>query len=252
MDIVAHGGAVDGGRKDRAASLAACIGAGVRCAEVDVRMHRDGPVLAHDRPGRRARPDPLGPALDIASGLDWLMLDIKEPAVAVPAARAVALALDRVAAGAAQDPAAATAQERAAPADAIRFCSTSGEDLAAVRSVLPGAFVSLSFPDTGRAGIRSAWRAPLGRLYPLWRVLLPVLVVWWWLRLRPDMLTLDHRVVGPPGLWVARALGIPVIAWTVDDPSRARRLRRAGVAGITTNRPIAIRRHLEEEAAVRG
>lgn len=39
----------------------------------------------------------------------------------------------------------------------------------------------------------------------------------------------------------ARALGLGVLVWTVDDPSAARGLIRAGVAGIITNRPAALR-----------
>jgi glycerophosphoryl diester phosphodiesterase len=43
----------------------------------------------------------------------------------------------------------------------------------------------------------------------------------------------------------AGALGCPVHVWTVDRPAAARRLWRAGVAGIVTNAPRAI-------AGVRG
>jgi glycerophosphoryl diester phosphodiesterase len=221
--IVAHRGAVDGGERDRVAGLHECLAAGVRCAEIDVRLHRGEPVLAHDRPRRGAVPDPLSDALALAPVFDWLMLDIKEAAAAIPAASAVA-------AGACPG----------GPGGDVRFCSTAGADLVAVRSVLPDARVSLSFPDAGRSGLRTAWRAPAGWLYPLWRILLPVLVLWWWVRLDPDMLTLDHRVVTRPGLRVARALGIPVVAWTVNDPQEARWLGRAGVAGITTDRPLAL------------
>lgn len=40
------------------------------------------------------------------------------------------------------------------------------------------------------------------------------------------------------------AAGLDVCIWTVDDPVRARYLLRLGVAGITTNRPGWLRKHL--------
>ncbi len=39
----------------------------------------------------------------------------------------------------------------------------------------------------------------------------------------------------------ARALGLGVLVWTVDDPDLARGLIRSGVSGIITNRPAALR-----------
>lgn len=41
-----------------------------------------------------------------------------------------------------------------------------------------------------------------------------------------------------------KAAGLGCYAWTVDDPARARALVDAGVEGITTNRPAALRREL--------
>ena len=44
----------------------------------------------------------------------------------------------------------------------------------------------------------------------------------------------------------ARQAGIGLIAWTVDDPAEGRRLAAAGLDGIITNRPDALRSALDE------
>lgn len=48
-------------------------------------------------------------------------------------------------------------------------------------------------------------------------------------------------LVSRPLLAACRRLQLPVIPWTVDDPSLARSLARAGVAGIFTNDPAGLR-----------
>jgi glycerophosphoryl diester phosphodiesterase len=50
-------------------------------------------------------------------------------------------------------------------------------------------------------------------------------------------------LVSRPLLAACRRLQLPVYAWTVDDPGRARSLARAGVAGLFTNDPAGLRRH---------
>jgi glycerophosphoryl diester phosphodiesterase len=50
-------------------------------------------------------------------------------------------------------------------------------------------------------------------------------------------------LVNRPLLAACRQLQLPVYAWTVDDPGRARSLFRAGVAGLFTNAPAGLRQH---------
>jgi glycerophosphoryl diester phosphodiesterase len=50
-------------------------------------------------------------------------------------------------------------------------------------------------------------------------------------------LMLQHALVTPRAIARARAFGLPVLAWTVDDPADLRRVLRAGVAGVITNDP---------------
>jgi glycerophosphoryl diester phosphodiesterase len=53
-------------------------------------------------------------------------------------------------------------------------------------------------------------------------------------------LDLAYPGVTPEFVKAAKAEGLEVHAWTVDDPKEARRLRDAGVDSITTNRPDLI------------
>ena len=48
---------------------------------------------------------------------------------------------------------------------------------------------------------------------------------------------LRHDAASPAALQELADTGLPVVAWTVDEPTRIRRLLRAGVAALITNRP---------------
>jgi glycerophosphoryl diester phosphodiesterase len=48
---------------------------------------------------------------------------------------------------------------------------------------------------------------------------------------------LQHRLVTPSTVSRMHAAGIPVLAWTVDDPEELRRVVEAGVDGVITNDP---------------
>jgi glycerophosphoryl diester phosphodiesterase len=48
---------------------------------------------------------------------------------------------------------------------------------------------------------------------------------------------LQHALVTPRAVAAARALGAPVLAWTVDDPDDLERVVAAGAAGVITNDP---------------
>lgn len=50
-------------------------------------------------------------------------------------------------------------------------------------------------------------------------------------------LMLQHVLVTPAVVGRAHALGVPVLAWTVDDPADLRRVQEAGVDGVITNDP---------------
>ena len=48
---------------------------------------------------------------------------------------------------------------------------------------------------------------------------------------------LQHRLVTEAGVERAHAVGLPVLAWTVDDPADLARVEAAGVDGVITNDP---------------
>ena len=64
-------------------------------------------------------------------------------------------------------------------------------------------------------------------------------------RAKVDGLNLNHEFpLDPAAVSRIHAAGLGCYAWTVDDPAKAKRLVEAGVDGITTNRPGALRREI--------
>jgi glycerophosphoryl diester phosphodiesterase len=64
-------------------------------------------------------------------------------------------------------------------------------------------------------------------------------------------LGLQARGLGPEIAGAARAAGLHLFAWTVDDPDEGRRLRALGVEVLITNRPGFMRAALDEPAGTR-
>jgi glycerophosphoryl diester phosphodiesterase len=63
---------------------------------------------------------------------------------------------------------------------------------------------------------------------------------------RLDGLNLNHQFpLDGAAVRRVKDTGLTCYVWTVDDPAKARELVKAGVDGITTNRPGALRRELE-------
>ena len=61
-----------------------------------------------------------------------------------------------------------------------------------------------------------------------------------------DGLNLNHQFpLDAAAVKKIKAAGLGIYAWTVDDPVRARELVAAGIDGITTNRPAALREELK-------
>ncbi len=61
----------------------------------------------------------------------------------------------------------------------------------------------------------------------------------------PAGVSCNHRHLDAPLIRRFHDLGLAVVAWTVDDPSRARDLARDGVDAITTNRVAAVREAID-------
>ena len=82
------------------------------------------------------------------------------------------------------------------------------------------------------------------RLWPLvalglsaLRTSVPRRLPWLLRRSGASALMLQHALVTPAAVARAHALGVPVLAWTVDDPADLARVDRAGVDGVITNDP---------------
>jgi glycerophosphoryl diester phosphodiesterase len=219
--VVAHGATVDGGQANTVESFRECLGKGIRRVEIDVRSRAGKLILGHDEPRPGGAIEPVEAALALAGSLDWLMLDLKEPGAARLAAEA----------------------GRASGCPNVVFASTQPSDLRAVRSILPEAATSLSFPNDP---CHPRWLRPA--YVAAYKLLLPAVIASRVRRHRPTQLTLNQRFVTRPAIALARRLGCPVYVWTVDDPARARSLADQGVAGIITNRPLAIAAALQPTA----
>ncbi len=231
VEIFAHACTLEGYQPNRIASFRACIDAGLACMEVDVRLSDGELVLGHDVPVAPDRLDAAARLLDRVGECTWLMLDLKDPAAAIPAADLVS------AAGLAN----------------VVFASTSGRDLRAVRSRLPAARISLSFPqDVPRVSQDPRMTRVVSAFLLGSRVVLPLLLLYWTARYRPSQFTLHWRTTSRLAFAVARRLRRPIYVWTVDDPALASRLLHAGAAGVITNRPLAVRSFLNGGSATGG
>jgi glycerophosphoryl diester phosphodiesterase len=119
-------------------------------------------------------------------------------------------------------------------------------------------FVSSTYVNTARAiaevngDVRTGFTIPRrvlrisdqGPTAPIARIGLRVLrhAVPWLIRpllrlTRAEAIVLHHSVVTAASVRAAHARGVPVIAWTVDDPDELARVDAAGVDGVVSNDP---------------
>lgn len=118
--------------------------------------------------------------------------------------------------------------------------------------------VSSVHPDALRAVARVSSRVRLGLTYPedrlslsrrrfLWPVVraglaglcvsVPPRLTGMLRRADAGALMLQHRLVTSAAVRRAHSVGVPVLAWTVDDPADVERMNAAGVDGLITNDP---------------
>jgi glycerophosphoryl diester phosphodiesterase len=216
---IGHRGAAALAPANTLESLQAAVAAGVDVVEFDVLEHpRDGLVLAHSHRETAARPLPLEDALAwIASTACGAHVDLK----GVGFERRI---VDRLGAhGLAQRSLVSTSR----PPSVRR--------LAAIAPDLPRA---LSYPEDRLGVSGSPGAAPFvaGGLAAMRRVL-PLRIGRMLARSGATVASLHHALLTRATVERVHALGIPVIAWTVDDPRRAEELARFGVDGVVTNDP---------------
>ncbi|MEF3118336.1 glycerophosphodiester phosphodiesterase [Streptomyces chrestomyceticus] len=217
--VIGHRGAPYDHRENTLASLRAALVAGADAVEIDVRLTADRvPVLLHD------------PTLERLWGHDRRLSSLTYSQVAevtaggVPTLRAaLALTAEYPSARALidlPDPAAAQAAvfevHESGATDRVYYCG-GGLSMLAVRAADPAAELALSWCRT----------APPR----------PELLA----RVRPRWLNYHFGLVTEGLVERAHDDGYLFAAWTTDTPRTARRLKRAGVDAVTTNRVSAVR-----------
>ncbi len=217
---VAHRGDPYEQRENTLASIRSAMRAGADAVEIDVRITRDNvPVLlhdaslkrlwGHDRPLASLTADEVGAIT--GDGVPTLRDALGELAKGTRTVRAM---IDLPAASAV--PATLATVREAGASEHVYYCG----NLAALRAV------RRAEPDAEIAFTWTTLAPPR-----------PDLVA----ELRPRWLNYRFGIVSPALVERAHADGILVSAWTADTKRTMRRLLRAGVDGITTNRISALR-----------
>jgi glycerophosphoryl diester phosphodiesterase len=116
--------------------------------------------------------------------------------------------------------------------------STSPSALRVVSSLEPGIRVGITYPHD-RLGVSRrprTWPVVALGLSAL-RASVPARLPRFVRRSGAGAVMLQHRLVTPAAVARAHGLGVPLLAWTVDDPDDLRRVVAAGVDGVITNDP---------------
>ncbi|MFT2019022.1 glycerophosphodiester phosphodiesterase [Streptomyces sp. 796.1] len=222
---VAHRGDPYEQRENTLASIRSALRAGANAVEIDVRVTRDGvPVLLHDASLKRlwGHDRPLADLTAAEAGaitgggVPTLHAALDEMA---GAGRTVRTMIDLPAASAV--PATLATVREAGAGGRVYYCGNLGA-LRAVRRAEPDAEIAFTWTT----------------LAPPSHGLLA--------ELRPRWLNYRFGIVSPTLVERAHADGMLVSAWTADTKRTMRRLIRAGVDGITTNRISTLRALVEQ------
>ncbi|MEU9130474.1 glycerophosphodiester phosphodiesterase [Kitasatospora sp. NPDC048540] len=228
---VAHRGDPYRHRENTVPSVLSAFAAGADVVEVDVQLTRDGvPVLLHDPTLERHWGDPRAVA---RLTLDQLA-DLGSPGLRVPTLTEVLKATDGIPAGRllidldTAGPAAATWEAVTAfgAEDRVAFCGPVTAMLA-IRELAPAAEVALT------------WKQPT----------LPVSALL--ADLRPYAINPPFGLVDEGFTAAAHGAGLTVSTWTVDLRRTMRRMLRAGVDSLTSNRPALLRSVIDRAAGHR-
>jgi glycerophosphoryl diester phosphodiesterase len=218
-------------------SMEAALRFGVEMIEIDVRPCADGTlVLSHDDDlervtgrrmlvststladlrsvsvGKGERIATLEEGLALLRGRTLVNLDLKRGVTAVPLLRAI---------------------DRAGRREETLLTGRGKETFPAVRQLAP----SMRIACGGGASWKNAHRIALARCTAAGargqagRIIARVRAV------SADGATIAWHLATAGVVWRLHRAGLPVLTWTVDDLPTMRALRRAGVDGITSNRP---------------
>jgi glycerophosphoryl diester phosphodiesterase len=116
--------------------------------------------------------------------------------------------------------------------------STRARTLREVSLLAPGIRVGITYPHD-RFGVSRrprTWPVVAAGLSAL-RASVPARLGRFVRRAGAGAVMLQHRLVTPAAVARAHALGVPIVAWTVDDPADLARVVEAGVDAVVTNDP---------------
>lgn len=224
-------------------SFAAAVDAGVDLIELDVLRPREDFAGVDNWRSAPAGPvpEPGGPLLvahdwgDAARREPHTLADVLD-AFARPPLDRVSFDLDLKVAGR-EDEVVAALAERGLTERAM-VSTMEVRSLVALRELAPGLRRGWTVPRVRRDWSRMRWARPLvlagsaslrARLPAAIRRRAPGLGVW--------AVWVYHPLISRRLLAAARAAGVAVVAWTVDEPERIRELAELGVDGICTNDP---------------
>ena len=215
---IGHRGAAALAPENTLESIALAVELGCDLVEFDVHAVAGSLVLAHDRPHAAKELPELDDALAyLASTGAGVQLDLKSPEVE----REVASAL-----------------RRHGLVERTLVSSFRSATLRALHAVEPGLRLGRTYPQDRTGLAQGPFVAALVRpgLWGLRRALVRR-IGGLLAGAEAGVAVLNWEVVSEAVVARCRALGAPVLAWTVDDPNVLRRLDELGVDGVITNDP---------------
>ena len=233
MRLVGHKGADLLAPGNTAKSFAAAVEAGVDTIELDVLWTRDGHprlsasertplVVAHDwHDAARRQPLTLGEALDafLRPPLDRVEIDID---VKLPGR---------------EEEIVAAVRERELLSRAM-ISTMELSTLARVRELEPGLRRGWTYPKVRKDWASKRWaKAPMLAALVWMRERLPGLAARELPRMEVEAMWVYHPLVSRRLARITKLARVELIAWTVDDLPRMRKLIAAGVDGICSNDP---------------
>jgi glycerophosphoryl diester phosphodiesterase len=215
---IGHKGAAALAHENTLASFRAAVDAGVDVIEFDVLELRGGLLLGHSERELPAEPVAFDAALEWLRGESCgLHVDVKGGGLEARIVEAL---------------------ERHGLAERAYVSTVSAESLRRFAALAPELPRALSYPDD-RLGL-SRWQlgAPFvaAGLAAL-RLALPLRIGGLLERAHATVASLNHSLLSRPTVERCHALGVPVVAWTVDDPGRIEEVAALGVDAIVTNDP---------------
>ncbi len=211
---------------------------GVDAIELDVHLSRDGhAVVIHDATLDRTT-DKSGAVADFTAAE---LAEINVPALktVLERHREMPFMIELKQESPEMVRAAARAVDEARAGERVSFGSFSQTALTLLRAT-GWVLTSASVPEVTSALIRSKCflRPSRSRAYQLFQI--------------PELTKAGTRVVSPRFVRLARAAGLPVQVWVVDEAADVRRLLSWGVTGFITDRPDVVMDALGQRAEGKG